>query len=43
MGRKVIDELRWTVTRSEALDFNVSVTDGLRDLGYNMRDSADSP
>lgn len=42
VGRDVIDEMRWTVARSRALDFNVSVTDGLRDLGYEMRDSADA-
>ncbi len=41
VGREVIDEMRWTVARSRALDFNVSVTDGLRDLGYQMRDWAD--
>ena len=39
---KVVDEKRWSVARSKALDFNVSVTDGLRDLGYNIRDSADA-
>ncbi len=38
----VVDELRWTAARSKALVFNVSVTDGLRDLGYNVRDSADA-
>jgi serine protease Do len=38
----VIDEMRWTVARSKALDFNVSITDAMRDLGYNMRDSADA-
>jgi S1-C subfamily serine protease len=42
VGRDVVDEMRWTVARSRALDFNVSVTDGLRDLGYQMRDSADA-
>jgi len=34
--------MRWTVARSKALEFNVSVTDALRDLGYNVRDSADA-
>jgi S1-C subfamily serine protease len=38
----VVDEMRWTVARSKALDFNVSITDAMRDLGYNMRDSADA-
>ena len=38
----VVDEMRWTVARSKALEFNVSVTDALRDLGYNVRDSADA-
>ena len=42
VGRKVVDEMRWTVARSRAYDFNVSVTDGLRNLGYEMRDSADA-
>ena len=42
VGSRVIDEMRWSVARSKALDFNVSVTDGLRNLGYNMRDSADA-
>ena len=38
----VVDEMRWTVARTKALDFNVSITDAMRDLGYNMRDSADA-
>lgn len=42
IGRRVIDEMRWSVAQSKAIDFNVSVTDGLRNLGYNMRDSADA-
>jgi len=42
VGSRVIDEMRWTVAQSKALDFNVSVTDGLRNLGYDMRDSADA-
>jgi serine protease Do len=42
IGSRVVDEMRWSVARTRALDFNVSVTDGLRDLGYNMRDSADA-
>jgi serine protease Do len=42
IGSRVVDEMRWSVARTRALDFNVSVTDALRDLGYNMRDSADA-
>lgn len=42
VGGDVVDEMRWTVSRSKALDFNVSVTDGLRELGYDMRDSVDA-
>jgi serine protease Do len=42
VGSRVVDEMRWTVAESKALDFNVSVTDGLRELGYNVRDSADA-
>ena len=42
MRGDVVDEMRWTVARSRALDFNVSVTNGLRDLGYNMRDATDA-
>jgi S1-C subfamily serine protease len=42
VGSRVVDELRWTIAKGKALDFNVSVTDGLRDLGYNVRDSADA-
>ncbi len=42
IGSRVVDEMRWTISQSKALDFNVSVTDGLRRLGYDMRDSADA-
>lgn len=42
IGRRVVEEMRWSTSRSRALDFNVSVTDGLRDLGYDIRDSADT-
>ena len=41
MRGDVVDEMRWSVARSQGLDFNVSVTDGMRDIGYNMRSLID--
>jgi len=42
VNRKRDDEMRWTVARTQSISFNVAVTDGLRALGYNVRDEADS-
>ena len=42
VGRRVEDQMRWTVSRSQSKTFNVAVTDGLRALGYDVRDEADS-
>ena len=42
VNRKRDDEMRWTVARTQSISFNVAVTDGLRTLGYNVRDEADS-
>lgn len=36
------EEMRWTVSRSQSMAFNVAVTDGLRRLGYDVRDEADA-
>jgi S1-C subfamily serine protease len=42
VGRRHREEVRWTVGRSQSSGFNVAVTDGLRDLGYDVRDEADA-
>lgn len=42
VGRRVEDQMRWTVGRRQSTAFNVAVTDGLRALGYDVRDEADS-
>lgn len=42
MRGKVIDEMRWSKPSSASPEFNVAITNGLRDLGYNIRDSADA-
>lgn len=36
------EEMRWSVSRSHSMSFNVAVTDGLRGLGYDVRDEADA-
>jgi serine protease Do len=42
VGRRYTEEVRWTVGRAQSNGFNVAVTDGLRDLGYDVRDEADA-
>lgn len=42
MRGRVIDEMRWSKPSGSSLEFNVAISNGLRDLGYNVRDSADA-
>lgn len=42
VGRRAREEMRWTIPRSSSRSFNVSITDGLRALGYDVRDDADT-
>jgi len=42
VGSTQREEMRWTVSRSQSMTFNVAVTDGLRRLGYDVRDEADA-
>ena len=42
VGARREDQMRWTVGRTQSAAFNVAVTDGLRRLGYAVRDEADS-
>lgn len=42
VGHLKTEEMRWTLSRTDSQSFNVAVTDGLRRLGYDVRDEADS-
>jgi S1-C subfamily serine protease len=41
-GRRVIDEMRWSRPRGKTAEFDVGVTDRLRELGFQMKDATDS-
>lgn len=42
MRGRVIDEIRWNRSMRESREFNVAITDALRERGYDARDSADA-
>lgn len=42
IGNRVTDEMRWTRAKSQTTEFNVGVTDRLRELGYQMKDASDA-
>ena len=42
IGRRRREEFRWNVNRTSSTSFNVAVTNGLRELGYDVWDEADS-
>ena len=42
IGNRVSDEMRWTRTKSQTTEFNVGITDRLRELGYQMKDASDA-
>ena len=39
---RVVDEMRWSRAHSDSAEFNVAITNALRDLGYQARDAADA-
>jgi S1-C subfamily serine protease len=42
IGNRVTDEMRWTRAKSQTIEFNVGITDRLRELGYQMKDASDA-
>jgi S1-C subfamily serine protease len=42
IGNRVVDEMRWTRAESQTTEFNVGITDRLRERGYLMKDRSDA-
>ena len=42
IGNRVTDEMRWTRAKSQTTEFNVAITDRLREHGYQMKDASDA-
>ena len=42
IGNRITDEMRWTRAKSQTTEFNVAITDRLRERGYQMKDASDA-
>ena len=42
VGRRAREEVRWTIRATYSRSLNVAITDGLRALGYDVRDEVDA-